>query len=254
MTDIHDGDELSISIPEAGGACFVFPPSLGDRAAPACASVSLASLAASAATPAPGRLVAAGAVHLEGVPTAVRFAVRFSPDEAAVEPTAETAREFATREALGRAAFTEGSASPFADGGAPDAAAIDLIAVGTSPAHGAPTGEIVALGGLHAARAAFALDLRESGHDVPVQVVTYGAWAREGLYTLSVEGDAFHAAAIEAFADESARTLWIKDPAAPAPSDAVQIGVKLGQIGLGILVLLAIVMAVLGARTRRIRD
>jgi hypothetical protein len=209
----------------------------------ACASTHAASIAP---TP-PERLVAAGAVRIDGVPTPVRFAVRFTPDTNAAEPTPETARDFAAREASERAPRSD------ADGGRFDAEAIDIVAVGGSPTHSAPTSAVVTAGGVRAARASFMLDLRESGHDVPVLFVSYGAWAREGLYTLTIEGDGFHAPAVEAFADESAKTLWLKDPAPPPRSDAAQIGVRLGQIGLLVMVVLAIVLGVLGARTRRIR-
>jgi hypothetical protein len=73
------------------------------------------------------------------------------------------------------------------------------------------------------------------------------------MYVLSVDGDEFHADAVDAFADESARTLTLKDPAPPAPSDAMRIGFRLGQILVLALVLGAVVLAVLGARTRTMR-
>lgn len=243
MADIRDGDELSMSIPEGGGACLRYPPALpASRDPSACTSTGLASL-----EPAPPeRLVAAGSVRIDGVPTPVSFAVRFTPDGNAAEATPESARDFAAHEVAERA--------PGADAdGRGDAAAVDIVAVGGSPARAAPTSDVVTLGGIRAARASFVLDLRESGHDVPLLFVSYGAWAREGLYTLSVEGDGFHAAAVEAFADESAKTLWLKDPAPPAPGDAAQIGVRLGQTGLVVVVLLAVMLGVLGARTRRMR-
>ncbi len=241
MADIHDGDELSISIPEGAGACFVYPPALAEgRDRSACTAVSIV------LTPSE-RLVAAGAVHIDGVSTPVRFAVRFTPDARAAEPTPEAARDFAAREASERAPRSD------ADGGRGDAETIDIVAVGGAPTHAAPTSEVVTVGGVRAARASFMLDLRESGHDVPVLFVSYGAWAREGLYTLTIDGDGFQAPAVEAFADESAKTLWLKDPAPPPPSDAVQISVRLGQVGLLVMVLLAVVLGVLGARTRRFR-
>jgi hypothetical protein len=242
MPEIHDGEELAITLPDGAGVCLVYPPEPGDPAA--CAAMKAAPVAAG-----PGeRLVAAGAVRLDGVPTPVRFAVRFTPEAHAVEPTLEVARDFAAREAAARAARAD------VDAAVADAATLELVAVGRFPTRGAAASDLVAVGGLHAARAAFVLDLRESGHDVPVHVVSYGAWAREGVYTLSVEGDDFHATQIEAFADEGGKTLWLKDPAPQAPSDAAQIGARLGQIGLGVMVLAAIVLAVLGARTRRARN
>lgn len=241
MPEIHDGEELSITVPEGVGACIAYPPGWGDPRE--CASVKLDPVAVGPAE----RLVAAGAVRLEGVSTPVRFAVRFMPEASAAEPTPEMARDFAARESAA------GSSRSDTDGAAPDAAALDLVAVGRFPTRGAISSEIVTVGGLHVARAAFVLDLRESGHDVPVHFVSYGAWAREGLYTFAVDGDDFHAAQIEAFADEGAKTLWVKEPAPAAPSDAIQVGYRLGQIGLGIAVLAAIVLGVLGARTRRMR-
>jgi hypothetical protein len=192
--------------------------------------------------------VASGAVRVDGVPTPIRFALRFSPEENAAEPTADGAREFAVREAIHLA-----PAAGLDHQGGPDAAAaLDLVAVGSVPVHGAPAGDLVALGSLQAARASFGVDLRSSGHDVPVRHVAYAVWSRQGMYALAVEGDEFHADAVDAFADESARTVSLKDPALPAPSDATRIGFRLGQTLLVAVVLGAIVLAVLGSRTRRV--
>ncbi len=259
MTEIRDGEELSIDIPEVGGACLVFPyrssvaggapgatgatAILPGQSPPACAAVDVGSLAPAP----PARLVAAGALPLEGSSVPARFVLRYTPDVSAVEPTAEAARDFGVHEASLHAP------QPLADAGASDAGAIDIVAVGGTPATGAPTSELVTLGTLRSAHTTFTLDLRESGHDVPVHFASYGAWARQGVYVLSVEGDAFHAAAIDAFADEAAKTLSLKDPAPPAPSDLALIGARLGQIGVGILVVLAVAVGILGARTRKAR-
>jgi hypothetical protein len=239
MPDIQDGEELTMTVPDRGGVCFFFPPSLSD--ARACASISGEGPAGT-----DGRLVASGAVRIDGVPTPVRFALRFSPEENAVEPTADGAREFAVLEAN----HCGPAAGPDA-GGSDAAAALDLVAVGRVPVHGAPAGDLVALGSLQAARASFGLDLRSSGHDAPVRHVAYAVWSHQGMYALSVEGDEFHADAVDAFADESARTLSLRDPAPPAPSDAARIGFRLGQTLLVALVLGAVILAVLGGRNRR---
>jgi hypothetical protein len=244
MTEIRDGDELSIDIPEGGGTCFVYPPSLegASSGSAACAAVDRR------APTGFGREVAWGVVHLDGVPTPAKFAVRFVPDPKPAEPTPESARDFGSRESAYR-----GPAAAEVDGDAPGASGLSIVAVGSSPGQGIPSSEVVTLGALRAARAVFTLDLHESGHDVPLHVAAYGAWSREGLYVLSVEGDAFHAAAVDAFADEAAKTILLKNPAPPAPSEVAVIGARLGQIGLGVLVLGAVVVAVLGIRTRRLR-
>jgi hypothetical protein len=222
-------------------------PNTSATSAPAPVAAACASIDIGAMTPPPpARLVAAGAVGLDGVPMPARFSVRYAPEASAVEATLEAARDFAAHE-------VSLHVSAAVDGGAGEAGAVDIVAVGGSPATAAPTTDLVTLGALRCAHAAFTLDLRESGHDVPVHFVSYGAWSREGLYVLSVEGDAFHAAAVDAFADEAAKTLLLKDPAPPAPSDVAQIGARLGQVGLGIVVTAAVAVAVLGARTRRLR-
>src|SRR5580704_1581159 len=108
MTEIRDGEELSIDIPEVGGACLVFPyrssaaggapgatAALPAQSPPACATVDVGSLAPSP----PARLVAAGALALEGSSAPARFVLRYTPDVAAVEPTAEAARDFGVHEA-----------------------------------------------------------------------------------------------------------------------------------------------------------
>ncbi len=89
---------------------------------------------------------------------------------------------------------------------------------------------------------------------MPVHFASHAAWSHLGIYVLTVEGDAFHAAAIEGLADAAARTLSIAEPAPAAPSDFARIGARLGQVGLVLLVLLVTVLAVLGARTRKMRS
>jgi hypothetical protein len=244
MTEIHDGQALSIDIPDAGGVCFAFPPHPdGAPAVPDSLAVECAAIRLGAIVPLPpARLVAAGAVALDGSSIPARFTLRFFPEERAAEPSRDSARDFATREA------SRYAPAP-ADGGS-----VDILAVGSSPATGAPSVDLVTFGDLHLARATFTLDLRESGRDGPVHVVSYGAWSRSGGYVLSVEGDDLHAPAADAFAEQAARTLVLKDPAPPAPSDIAQIGARIGQAGLAILVMLAVVLAVLGARTRKLRD
>jgi hypothetical protein len=238
IVDTEHDEELSMSIPDRAGVCFWSPAPPAD-----------AQKCAATGAPVPGgvegRLVASGAVRIDGVPAPARFAVRFSPEENAAEPTSDGAREFALRQA---SLF---AASGSTDHGASDAAALELVSVGGAPVRGAPSGALVTVGSLRAVRASFVVDLRQSGHDVPQHVVAYAAWARDGMYTFSVEGDAFHADAVDAFADESARTLTLKDPAPPAPSDLARIGYRLGQIVFVATILVAIVLAVLGARTRR---
>lgn len=247
MTEIRDGDALSIDIPEGGGSCFV-TPHVPSAAAPASVAAACASFDLGAALPSPpGRLVAAGVIGIEGAPRPARFTLTYAPDANATEPTAETAADFAAHE-------TSRCAPAAAVDGGVEAGAVDIVAVGSSPSLGAQVSEVVPLAnGLKCAHAAFTLDLREMGRDTPVHFVSYGAWAREGLYVLSVEGDGPHAAAVDALASDAVRTLTLKDPAAPAPSDVARIGARLGQIAVVILVMAAVVVAILGARTRRLR-
>ncbi|MCI4355437.1 MAG: hypothetical protein L3K06_08760 [Thermoplasmata archaeon] len=248
MTEIRDGEALSVDVPERSGTCLAFPaqpagmPPPPPEVAAACGALNIGAF-----TPAPpDRLVAAGVVALGGGAAPARFALRFVAEAPSYEPTPEAARDFATREATSR------SSAVFVDGGS-EGGPIDILAVGSSPATGIPSGELVTVGSGRYARATFTLDLRESGRDVPIHFVSYGAWARDGVYVLTVEGDAFHAAAVDALADEAARTLLLKDPAPPTPTDVAQVGARLGQIGIGVLVAVAIVLALFGIRTRKVR-
>jgi hypothetical protein len=246
MTELHDGDELSIDIPEGSGTCFVYPDALKAEGAPDAAACKAFDWGA-VEVPGAGRLIARGATLLDGGATPARFSLHFVAEAKSAEPTAEAASDFGASEA---ARHTPGAD---VDGGAGDAAALEILAVGSSPARGAASSELVTLGSVRAVRATFTLDLRESGHDTPVHFLSYGSWSREGVYVLTVEGDAAHAAAVDAFGDEAARTLVLRDPAPPAPSEMAQIGTRLAQIGVVILVTVAVVVALLGARTRRLR-
>jgi hypothetical protein len=241
MTEVRDGEELSIEVPDGHESCLAYPPNPGSAAA-ACKSIDPAAVAPAP----PGRLVAAGAVRIDGAPEAARFVVSFTPDPSAVEPTADTARDFAAREAALR---TEG----VTDGGPRAPGSVDILAVGGSALTAAPTSEVVTLGGVHCVRATFTLDLRESGHDAPVHFASYGAWSQGGIYVFTVEGGADHASAVDSLADDAARTLHLKAPAPPAPTDVARIGARLGQMGLIILILLATTLMVLGARRRKPR-
>ncbi|MGH7434861.1 MAG: hypothetical protein ACRENE_04235, partial [Polyangiaceae bacterium] len=203
MTELRDGEELSIEVPDGVETCLAYPPNAGAAAA-ACKSVD-ATILATVLAPSAGRLVAAGAVRVDGVPAPLRFAVSFAPDSSAVEPTADTAREFAAREVALRT-----SAPAPNEGGTPGAGSVDILAVGGSPPAAAPTSGIVTAGGSRCVRATYTLDLRESGHDVPLHFATYGAWSRDGVYTFTVQGDALHAAAADSLADDAARTLMLK--------------------------------------------
>jgi hypothetical protein len=240
MTELRDGDELTIEVPDGVESCLVYPANPGSGAG-ACKSVDLSVLA----PPPPARVVAAGAVRIDGT-QAVRFALSFSPDTSAVEPTAETARELAAREVALRASGAD-------EGGPPGAGSVDILAVGGTTHATAPTSEIVTVGGVQCARASYTLDLRERGHDTPMHFTTYGAWSRAGLYTFTVQGDAPNASSIDSLADDAARTLQLKTPAPPAPTDVARIGARLGQMGLIILILLATTLAILGARRRKTR-
>jgi hypothetical protein len=248
MTEIRDGDALSVDIPERNGTCLAFPaqpagmPPPPPEVAAACAALHAASFTAAPQD----RLVAAGVVALSGGAAPARFALRFVAETPSYEPTPEAARDFAMREAALR------SAAVVVDGGS-EGGLIDILAVGSSPATGVPSGELVTVGSGRYGRATFTLDLRESGRDVPIHFVSYGAWAREGVYILTVEGDAFHATAVDSLADEAARTLLLKDPAPAPPTDVAQMGARLGQVGIGVLVALAIMLALFGIRTRKVR-
>jgi hypothetical protein len=244
MTVLRDADELSIDVPDGVESCLVYPENPGSGAA-ACKAIDLSVLA----PPPPARIVAAGAVQTGGA-QGVRFALSFSPDTSAVEPTAETAHELAAREVALRTSGASGAAD---EGGPPGAGTVDILAVGGKTLAASPTGEVVTLGGAQCVRAAYTLDLRERGHDTPMHFVTYGAWSRAGLYTFTVQGEAPRAASIDSFADDAARTLQLKTPAPPAPTDVARLGARMGQMGLIILILLATTLAILGARRRKMR-
>jgi hypothetical protein len=243
MTELRDGDELAIEVPDGVESCLAYPPNPGSESA-MCKSIDLAALA-----PPPARLVAAGAVRVDGAAAAARFALSFLPDTSAAEPTADTAREFGAREIGLRTAGTSG----LTEGGPPGAGSVDILAVAGSPQATAPTIEVVTVGGVHCARATFTLDLRERGHDAPVHFASYGVWSHSGLYAFTVQGDAYQASSIDSLADDAARTLQLKAPAAPAPTDVARIGARLGQMGLIILILLATTLAILGARRRKMQ-
>src|SRR5260370_28258308 len=89
MTEIHDGEELSIDIPEGAGSCFAFvAPGAGPAAsASGCATLDVAAVM----PPPPGRLIAAGTVPLEGLPPPARFALTFPPHPSPLPPTPQTA-------------------------------------------------------------------------------------------------------------------------------------------------------------------
>src|SRR5258708_3589632 len=140
MTEIRDGEELSIDIPDANGTCFAFAPPRGAGATAPSPAGPCAKMALASTTPAPpARLVAAGAVGPEGATPPILFTLRYQAQADAVEPTAEAAREFATHEASLHGALAA------SDGGA-EAGAIDILAVGSVPATGMPAGGPVSPG------------------------------------------------------------------------------------------------------------
>jgi hypothetical protein len=217
---IRDGDDFSMTFdPPGARVCVIFPVAARDPVA--CAGLSLP---AGEAPKIEQRIVASGIIRFDdgGDGYSALFSVTYGPMPDATEPDLKTAQEFGTGMSNGVALNAKGNTRS----GWPRT---ELRTLNDRPA---------------AARISSYLDgLTDERKRLMEHFVGYAVWVEGGAYAFMLMSGGDRAAAIDALADDSARSISFSHPAPPRQSREYRIGYALGEflawgiMGVGGLVL-----------------
>jgi hypothetical protein len=194
--EIRDGDEFAIAVePPHGRVCIAYPESARDPVA--CAGVAIPPPEPAPANPGVRNVVTAIVVldqnHLDSTAVLVLSRVALRDAE---EPDPQAAEDFAI-------GMTNGMRKDF-----PNARVNG----------GARRAELRTVQGLKVARAVFDLEGLPAEDRGTEHQIGYAVWAKDAVYMVLLVSGREHAAAVDALADQSSRSIRVAHPAPRGPA------------------------------------